>query len=184
MRFEPLPATAAWQHVEARRGFEVLFNSTRVLVGHTTAQEEGEVWWVGYRIELDAAWRTSRAEVAGRSRAGLRQTVLDRHDGDTWTVDGVRVPALDGCPDVDLESSAVTNTLPVHRARFPVGEAVSCPAAYVRTDLTVERLEQTYTWRGELCFDYMCPAFEFACELRYDRSGLVLDYPGIARRVG
>jgi hypothetical protein len=30
----------------------------------------------------------------------------------------------------------------------------------------------------------MAPAFDFACRLTYDESGLVLDYPGIAVRAG
>ena len=33
-------------------------------------------------------------------------------------------------------------------------------------------------------YDYRAPAFEFACRLVYDESGLAIDYPGIAVRVG
>jgi len=183
MRLEPLPATAAWQHLGARSGFEVLFRHGFVLEGHTTAAEGTEIWWVRYVIELDAGWQTLRVEVTGRSRGGLRLTLLERFDGDRWTIDDVPAPQLSGCVDVDLESSAVTNTLPIHRLEFPDGEPVPCPAAYVRADLTVERLEQTYTGRSELRFDYTAPAFGFAAELRYDRSGLIVDYPGIATRV-
>jgi len=184
MRLDPLPASAAWQHIGTRSGFEVLFTSARTLEGHTTAVEQGEIWSVSYRIELDAAWRTRRAEVVGRTSAGPRTTVLERHDGDRWTVDGVPVPLLDGCVDVDLESSAVTNTLPIHRLDFVEGEPVQCPAAYVRADLRIERLEQTYTARPDLRFGYAAPAFGFTAELRYDASGLIVDYPGIAVRAG
>lgn len=183
MRLEPLPAAAAWQHVGARSGFEVLFSHGSLLEGHTTAVEGSVIWWVRYLIELDAAWQTVRVDVAGRSRTGLRQTSLQRFDGDSWTIDDVPAPQLSGCADVDLESSAVTNTLPIHRLEFAEGEPVPCPAAYVRADLTVERLEQTYTARSGLRFDYAAPAFGFAAELRYDRSGLIVDYPGIATRV-
>jgi hypothetical protein len=158
MRLEPLPAAAAWQHVGARTGFEVLFATPGGLAGHTTAVEQDETWYVGYRIEVDPGWRTRRAEVTGQSATWRRSTVLERHDGDRWTVDGAPMPLLDGCVDVDLESSAVTNTLPVHR------------------------LEQTYTARGDLRFGYAAPAFDFAAELRYDESGLIVDYPGIAQR--
>jgi len=182
MRLGPLPPAAAWQHLDARTGFEVLFTAPGELVGHTSAVEQGEICYVGYRIEVDASWRTMRAEVTGQSAAGRRRVVLERHDGDRWTVDGSPVPLLDGCVDVDLESSAVTNTLPIHRLEFPPGEAVPCPAAYVRADLTVVRLEQTYTARGELRFGYTAPAFDFTTELRYDPSGLIVDYPGIAQR--
>jgi hypothetical protein len=182
VRLDPLPPAAAWQHVDARAGFEVLFVGPGVLAGHTTAVEQDQTWYVGYRIEVDASWRTRRAEVSAHSAAGRRSTVLERHDGDRWTVDAAPVPLLDGCVDVDLESSAVTNTLPIHRLDFPPGEAVPAPAAYVAADLTVTRLEQTYTVLGELRFGYTAPAFDFTTELRYDPSGLIVDYPGIARR--
>jgi hypothetical protein len=54
--------------------------------------------------------------------------------------------------------------------------------------LAVERLEQTYTRvddeDGVEQYDYEAPAFDFGCRLAYDHSGLVLQYPGIARRSG
>lgn len=122
-------------------------------------------------------------QVTGRSHEGLRAATLERFNGDRWRVDDVPAPQLDGCVDVDLESSAATNTLPIHRLEFAPAQAVSCPAAYVRADLTVDRPEQTYTRRSELTFGYLAPAFEFSAELQYDASGLIVDYPGIARRV-
>jgi len=101
MSFRPPPATACWQHLEARSGFEVAY-----FQGHA----------------------------------------------DGWTVDGTT-------------------------------------AAYVRAlDLGVARLEQAYRRIADdgprQRFDYAAPAFGFTSRLVYDESGLVLDYPGIARRAG
>lgn len=96
-------------------------------------------------------------------------------------------PELEGCFDVDFESSAVTNTLPLHRLDFIEGVGVDVPAAFVRADdLRVERLEQRYTLmeadREQILFHYESSTVDFACDLRYDSSGLVLKYPGIAIR--
>ncbi len=104
-----------------------------------------------------------------------------------WLVDGVPDPRLDGCLDVDLESSAVTNTLPVHRLGLPPGRTHQAPAAFVRAqDLGVQRIEQEYRFRertpGSLLLDYASATFDFACVLTLDAAGLVLDYPGIAVR--
>jgi hypothetical protein len=53
-------------------------------------------------------------------------------------------------------------------------------------DLRAERLDQddTRIADADRCqrYDYVAPAFGFTCRLRYDESGLVLDYPGIAVR--
>ena len=81
----------------------------------------------------------------------------------------------------------MTNALPVHRLRLPVGERATAPAAYVRAGtIEVERLEQSYTRTDDQSafqqFDYEAPVFDFECRLVYDNGGLVLRYPGIATR--
>jgi hypothetical protein len=52
--------------------------------------------------------------------------------------------------------------------------------------LAIERLEQTYARLPDdgprEAYDYAAPVFEFACQLVYDESGLLIDYPGIAVR--
>ena len=100
-----------------------------------------------------------------------------------WTVDGVAAPHLDGLLDVDLEASACTNTLPIHRLALPEGEVVAASAVYVRAlDLSVTRLEQTYRRRGDRTFDYESGGGAFRAVLEYDEAGLIIDYPGIAVR--
>ncbi|MFC6082903.1 putative glycolipid-binding domain-containing protein [Sphaerisporangium aureirubrum] len=187
--FAPPPLTAAWRHLDARTGFEVAYfhplpGGHRV-EGCTTAVEDGHTWIVEYRIDLTPAWATRTAHVTCRTSTGTRHTILESDGEGRWRVNGEHAPHLDGCLDVDLESSAMTNTFPVHRLTLPVGAEVQAPAAYVRAlDLTVERLEQQYVRTADpgRRYDYFSPAFGFACRLTYDESGLVLDYPGIAVR--
>ncbi len=186
-----LPASAAWRHVGARDGFEALFiergDAGYRFAGHTTAVEEGVAWSVGYVIVVDSTWRT-RVEVACRSAAGQRATVLVGDGSGAWSIDGRAAPALEGCLDVDLEASAFTNAFPVHRLGLAVGEDAEAPAAYVRApSLAVERLEQRYARLpdegGRRRYDYEGPAFGYRDVLVYDEAGLVLDYPGLAERV-
>ena len=189
MPFAPFPATVCWQHRDARSGFEAAFFQAGPggwrIDGTTAAVEDGQPWVVTYAIEVDAAWLTRHARVTARTAAGLRQTVLDADGEGHWHVDGRRAADLDGCLDVDLESSALTNTLPVHRMELAAGARAEAPAAYVRAlDLSTGRLEQSYArLAGEpRRYHYAAPAFDFTCTLVYDDSGLVLDYPGIAVR--
>jgi len=191
MSFSAPPAAAAWQHHEARLGFEVAyFEPARhgyEIRGSTTAVEDGQAWIVSYVISLDRTWTTRSAEVTGQAVAGIRQVRLEADGQGQWRVDGQPAPGLDGCLDIDLESSAMTNALPVHRMSLAVGARASAPAAYVRaTGLRVERLEQDYARAsdedGRQRYDYAAPAFGFSCRLLYDDTGLVLDYPGIAIR--
>ena len=181
--FSALPDFAAWHFVDAVDGFEVLYARPGLLRGHTSAVEDGRAYAVRYEIALDDEWRTREARVWSDTLDGPRETVL-RSDGDGgWTVDGEPAPALDGLVDVDLEASACTNTLPVHRLAMPPGEVVEAPAAYVRAlDLSVTRLDQTYRRLDDRRYDYTSEGGSFRAVLSYDEAGLVVDYPGIAVR--
>ena len=200
MSFSALPVSAGWQHRGARAGFEVAYfqpaDGGYRINGCTTAVEDGQTWVVSYAIRVDETWTTRSARIEGRSASGVRRTLVEEGSPGSpggpgrpsrWRVDGQPAPHLDGCLDVDLESSAMTNALPVHRMALSTGARASAPAAYVRAlDLGVERLDQEYVRAADegprQRYDYRAPAFGFSCRLAYDESGLVLDYPGIAVR--
>jgi uncharacterized protein len=183
---------AAWRHVGAREGFEVVFLVEtavgRRLEGCVCAVEDGRGWTVRYDIAVDAAWRTRSASVRTRSAHGCRAVTVEADGDGGWLVDGEHAPALDGCLDVDLESSSFTNALPVHRLGLAPGEQAEAPAVFVRaTDLRVERLEQRYERVADDAahqrYDYSAPRFGYSGRLVYDAYGLLIDYPGIAERV-
>jgi hypothetical protein len=191
MTFRDLPPHAAWQHRDARDGFEVVFaerdGAGHRLEGDTAAVEDGDAWSVHYVIGLAADWSTRSAHVSGRSPSGAHVLALEADGAGGWSIDGSAAPDLAGCLDVDLESSSLTNAFPVRRLGLDVGAAADAPAAYVRAlDLSVERLEQRYVRLeddgGRQRYHYTSPAFGFECELVYDEHGLVLEYPGIAVR--
>jgi hypothetical protein len=57
MPFEVPPPVAAWQHRDARAGFEVVYfqpgDDGYRMEGCTTAIEDGEMWVVSYTISVD-----------------------------------------------------------------------------------------------------------------------------------
>ncbi|MGH2446369.1 MAG: putative glycolipid-binding domain-containing protein [Thermoleophilaceae bacterium] len=186
----PMPQVAAWQHRDARAGFEVAFfdakGRTRVS-GTTAAVEEGQAFVVRYEITPDERWRTRSTIVVGQAYGSSQRATIEADGEGHWTVDGEAAPHLDGCLDLDLESSALTNAFPMLRLKLQRGEAAEAPAAYVRAlDLAVERLEQRYGRLDDAggCerYDYHASTFDFWSEIRYDAAGLVVDYPGIALR--
>jgi uncharacterized protein len=186
------PVAAAWRHVDARDGFETAFFARRgsdlVMEGHTAAVEAGEAWAVRYAVTIDARWHAHTATVVGQTARGAREVVLESVDDGRWQVDGTHRPGLDGCFDVDLESSACTNTLPLRRLGLQVGQRAAAPAVYVRAaDLSVMRLEQDYRRLHSVGalqrYWYRSPAFDFECELVFDAAGLTVEYPGVAHRV-
>jgi len=187
-----LPTTAAWRHVEARTGFEVVFlhreRGGYQFAGHSAAVEGDETWGLRYTLTLDGDWATRSAHVVGQSALGTHEVRLEGDGNGGWRIDDRSAPELAGCLDVDLEASAFTNAFPVRRIGLHVGERADAPAAWVRASgLGVERLEQQYTrlddHGGRPRYGYAAPELDFTCTLVYDEHGLVLDYPGLAVRV-
>lgn len=187
----PMPSAAAWHHRDARQGFEVVYfhavEDGYRIDGHTTAVEDDQPWVVRYTILVDVHWATRSATVTGHWPTGTRTIDVKADGHGRWHIDGTYAPALDGCLDVDLESSSMTNALPARRLALHVGDQASAPAAYVRAlDLSVDRLEQQYVRvadeDGGQRYDYSAPVFDFECRLVYDAAGLPLVYPGIAIR--
>ena len=190
--FLDFPAAAAWRHEDARVGFEVVFfepvDDGYRIEGTTSAVEDDVPWSVDYTIEIDERHVTRRALVTGRSTKANGQVLVTSDGRGHWEVDHRSIGALDGCLDVDLESSAMTNAFPVRRMGLSIGARSAAPAVYVRAaDLAVVRLEQTYLRDADVGarqrFQYESPEFDFRCDLDYDEYGLVMTYPGIAARV-
>ena len=191
MAFADPPELAAWHHRDARDGFEVVFlrpdeDGYRV-EGDTAAVEAGEAWVVQYIITLNSGWLTRSARVSGRSASGAHELTLEADGAGRWLINGAAASHLDGCLDVDLESSSLTNACPARRLGLEIGDEADAPAAYVRAlDLSVERVEQRYVRLdndgNRERYHYTAPGFGFECQLVYDEFGLVLDYPGIAVR--
>jgi uncharacterized protein len=61
---------------------------------------------VRYTIVVDNRWYARRASVAGRSARGQHVVLIESVSDGRWHIDGEHRPDLDGCLDIDCESSA------------------------------------------------------------------------------
>ena len=137
---------------------------------------EGEPVRLDYLIECDADWNTTFATVDGWVGDEIVEVEITVDDG-AWTMNGERIPGLDGCTDIDLNFSPVTNTLPIRRLNLKVGETRSVKAAWLRfPSFQLELLEQTYTRIDESTVRYETVT-GFAATLTVNEDGLVTNYP-------
>ncbi|MTV24318.1 GNAT family N-acetyltransferase [Nitriliruptoraceae bacterium ZYF776] len=134
----------------------------------TSSVDGGEVV---SRVEVDGDWRTRVAEV----RTGATTRRLSTDASGRWWRDGHTAPELDGCVDVDVEVSPLTNTLPIRRLLATGTDEAAVPAAWLRVPgPAVERLDQRYVRIDEHTWRYESPGF--ATELTVDADGLVVRY--------
>ena len=178
----------AWQGLEPFPSLEVcrLSRFARGLLsleGTVAHSAEDRLALISYAVITDTGWRTGEVHVRLTTPEQQRSLVIefDEDVNKIW-VDLKDQPDLHGCIDADLEFSPCTNTLPIRRLGLGIGDSADVRAAWVRfPSLRVEPLDQVYTRMGERTYRYRSGSFE--AELDVDDEGLVIDYPGIWRRV-
>jgi hypothetical protein len=153
------------------------------LAGDVVLREGGESCAISYSVECDAEEKTRSAAIRVKREGARKECRLRRSEGDLWTVDGIRVPGLDGLADVDLSITPSTNTPPIRRLRLAVGQRAEVTAAWVRfPELEVVPLRQVYRRTAPHLYEYEAPALDFAAELDCDEDGIVRAYGGLWTR--
>jgi len=175
-----------------RRGLEHLrlrFGEEGIEADGIVIGEEGTIFRARYVIRCDPGWRTREMIVDpldGRDPLHLRS------DGEgNWSdASGRTIPELEGCSDVDLSATPFTNTLPIRRLDLGEGETSEIVAVYVDVpNMRLDASGQRYTClehsAGGGLYRYEDRALfrGFTADLPVDADGLVLDYPGIFRRM-
>lgn len=152
-------------------------HGTEVLIGADTL-----ACW--FRVDLDAAWATRTVHVRAISDQGETTLDLGADSARRWTVDGIVDRRLDGCLDVDIAATPLTNTFPIRRLTdLDVGESRTAPVAWVAVPtLRVVRVDQTYRRLGARRWEYSDPTHG-AFVLDVDDHGVVTAYEGFAVRV-
>ena len=157
--------------------------------GVVIGEEDGVAFRVRYVIRCDPGWGTR--EMVVDPLDGRDPLRLDSDGDGNWSdASGQSIPELEGCIDVDLSATPFTNTLPVRR--LGLGEGESAEIAVVYVDVPEMRLDasgQRYTCLergasgGLYRYEDRGSFRGFAADLPVDADGLVLDYPGIFRRL-
>lgn len=135
-----------------------------------------------YTVRCDAGWRVREARVRVAGGAGLHL----RSDGAGRWCDGTgtALPHLDGCIDIDLTCTPFTNTLPIRRLGEALRARQEILVAYIALPAaTVAPSRQAYARQApdRVRFESLSDPFE--ADIGVDADGLVLDYPGLFRRM-
>ena len=154
-----------------------------------------------YKLETKAEFITSGLLVTTRGEGWLRRLDLRRLKSGRWTARTKAEGVLDLPPpggdmarlsdalDCDLDWSPLTNSMPVLRhGLLEGGGSIDFVMAWVSVpDLSVHASRQRYTFvrkAGALSvIRYESRDSSFAAEVTFDADGLVVEYPGIGRRV-
>ena len=160
---------------------------------------------VSYRLDYElntaAGYATTELRATARGEGWRRDLVLRRDSSGTWTIaadqDGeINLPSaggnatlLAGAIDCDLELSPVTNMMPILRhGLVDGGGPIDLMMAWVAVPaLTVQPDAQRYCHMNSsterTVVRYEAIDGDFAADITLDSDAVVIDYPGVARRL-
>ncbi|MFD1704242.1 putative glycolipid-binding domain-containing protein [Methylopila henanensis] len=180
------PLTARWRSLEGDGLDHVVVapeDGRVVFRGAVIGARGGAPYGVYYRIDCDAGWRVRELALGSVDGRGLHLV----SDGRGHWANGVGepLPQFDGCLDVDLAGTPLTNTLPIRRRAWTPGETAELRMVYVPFDSYVPAVDgQIYTClEPGRRFHYQAADRSFEAVLSIDSDGLVTDYPGLFTRV-
>jgi hypothetical protein len=169
-----------WRRLD-RSGMEVASiehgNPNWHLHGTVLLEHEGMPCRLDYAVVCDSAWRTLWARVNGWiGRSQVNQRVARNLAGE-WRQNGLVCPAVEGCVDVDLAFTPITNLLPIRRLELSIGASAPVRAAWLRfPDFELVPLEQVYTRTSENQYRYESAGGRFRADLDVDAQGVVMRY--------
>jgi uncharacterized protein len=140
-----------------------------------------------YRLTWDDQVRIREADLEVQVGQEKRSLLL-RSDGEGhWRhAHGDALPELDGCIDIDIWPTPLTNSLPLWRSSLGMNQRQEYRMAWVSApELTVEAKPQEYTrLKDGLYLFESLDGSGFRAELAVDDQLIVVDYPGLFLRVG
>lgn len=157
--------------------------------GIEVSGDEGRPMSCMFEVQLDLDWHTVAVRVTTWSDL-RRQVQLNVQPGGHWWQDGDPRADLDGCVDVDVSATPLTNTFPLRRLdSLACGESTTLPVAWIDVPtLRVHRLAQTYKRLTQAdganvaTWEYSDPRHG-AFVLGVDAEGVVVDYENFATRL-
>jgi uncharacterized protein len=179
--------TPIWNKHQEGVGLEDLLLTERTADSVVLAiDDERGPFRLSYHLTWDDAWHLRDAELVLATERSARSLTLRTDGRRHWRDGNGRVlDALDGCTDIDIWPTPFTNSLPIRREPMAIGERRQFLMAWVFVpDLTVHPQPQAYTRLADRLYLFEnLDGSDFRAELAVDEDGIVLDYPGLFRRV-
>ena len=152
------------------------------LLGTAVFSHEQRPCRLDYQIICDKAWHT----VSAKTKGWLGHTIVDvqikTDPSQHWWLNGVEQPELSGCTDIDLNFSPSTNMIPIRRLNLAIGGMSDVKAAWLRfPSFNLELLSQRYHRLNEGIYRYESAGGQFVADLKVNKSGFVVEYPGLWR---
>jgi uncharacterized protein len=164
---------------------EVSLSETRLSATGVAIGSDPIAYRLDYSLVTSEGFVTTALRVEARGQGFQAELDLQRRGDGRWRANGRGLHQLAEALDCDLGLSPLTNSLPVlrHGLLQDTGSVELVMAWVSVPDLGVHASRQRYTGLGGGMIRFDSLDDSFTAEIAFDEDGLVVDYPGIARRL-
>lgn len=175
-----------WQGIEYHSLENCILNTTEkavsvrsVIVGHY----EGVLYQVAYQLYANTRWETDRLDVMYQLRNRVKKIHLRSDMKGNWWLNDVPAPQFEGCMDVDITLTCLTNTLPIRRLDFAREPTHEIKVVYINVlEETVSPVSQQYTRQDSGLYKFENVPNDFEAFIKVDEERLVMFYPELFER--
>lgn len=172
---------AGWEHVRIQADHPGWNVYDSILI----RQHGDQVLRGGYTLVTDKEWKTLELRLMLETEPGVMDGIHLLTEGDCKWTDAQEnpMPELDGCLDVDVRWSPLTNTLPINRIPLVAGEEQEIRVVYIDLPgLVVRPRVQRYLRTSDDAVRYISETRDMEFDIVTDSEGFVAEYPGLFQR--
>lgn len=139
---------------------------------------EEKIFRVDYAVKANADWETLAADVDVVIDGKRFHVILEGDGKGSWTCDSKPSTEFQGCVDIDISLTPLTNTLPVRRLNLAIDETKQFRVLYLDVlNKTVKPVVQKYTRVARNSYRFENVPNDFEAVIDVDDDGFVVTYP-------
>lgn len=136
-----------------------------------------------YQITTNQFWETTFFEIKSQLYNTIQILRLQSDGKGNWFENGQHIEKFNGCIDIDIALTPLTNTLPINRLKLSEKESKDIKVLYIDIlEQQTNPLRQKYTRLSHTDYKYENVPNDFESTICVDELGLVAKYPGLFER--
>jgi hypothetical protein len=148
--------------------------------GTAVFRHDGAPARLAYAVLFDEAWRTRTGSVTGFVGTEPVDVRIERSPSGSWSLNGLIVPGLETCGQLDLGFTPATNLAQLASLGLRIGEKADLPVAWLDVPpAPLLMLPQRYERRSETTYWYEGPSVPYAGTLELTPDDLIRKYPDL-----
>lgn len=145
---------------------------------------EGQPILIEYQVVIDKDWVVKEVQI--KSLIGSSKNIILKSNlkGKWYNEQNQEIPEFEGCIDIDISITPLTNSLPINRLKNVLEQRTRITVLYFDIEnWKFKKVEQFYTNIAHNLYKYEGVFRNYAANIPTDNFGFVTTYPKLFKRI-